>query len=110
MLAALLTLLLAVADGPPPYADSLRCAGLTRAWATLEVENKTPAAAQARDDAEFWAFAVMDAARRDGVTAKEAEAAHERVAAAARKRFELADPAAARELLDCQVLIPHPKG
>lgn len=108
MILIAMSLLMAVSDGPPPYPKALACAGLTMAWADLEAENRAPGARLARSDAEFWAFATMDAARRDGaVTPREVEAAMERAAAAAGPRFRSSDENAARELLDCQMMIPE---
>lgn len=108
MILTVVSLLAAVAEGPPPYPRALQCAGLTRAWADLEAENRSPGARLAASDAEFWAFAVMDAAQRDGgVRPPQVEAAQARAAEAARKRFLAGDDNAARELLDCQMLIPE---
>ena len=48
------------------------------AWSDLESAKGSAGATLARSDAEFWAFAVMDAARRDGgVTPPQVEAAME---------------------------------
>lgn len=106
MLIIAMGLLLAVSEGPPPYPQSLNCAALTRAWSQLEDAAGSAGVNQAREDAEFWAFALMDAGRRDGMTPKGAEADYERSAKAARARFELRDENASRELLDCQLMIP----
>lgn len=106
MMIVVLSLMFAATEGPPPYPRALQCAGLTRAWADLEQKGAAPGAGQAVDDADFWASGVMDAARRDGVAAGDAEAATLRTTLAARKRFELGDANAARELLDCQIPIP----
>lgn len=101
-------LLLASAEGPPPYPKSLACAGLTMAWSDLEAENRSGGAKLARSDAEFWAFAAMDAARRDGgVGPPQVEVAMVRATQSARARFQGGDENAARDLLDCQLLIPE---
>jgi hypothetical protein len=101
-------LMLAAADGPPPYPKALHCAGLTMAWSDLEAENGSAGARLARGDAEFWAFATMDAARRDGgAKPPQVEAAMERATKGARVRFLAGDQNAARDLLDCQMLIPE---
>ncbi|NBB15282.1 hypothetical protein GVN21_07930 [Caulobacter sp. SLTY] len=102
-------LLLAVSEGPPPYPQSLNCAGLTMAWSQLEDTAKSEGAVQAREDAEFWAFALMDAARRDGKSPRGAEADYDRVTQEAGKRFDQRDANASRELLDCQLMIPTRK-
>ncbi|HYE46331.1 MAG TPA: hypothetical protein VEA44_11235 [Caulobacter sp.] len=102
-------LLLAASEGPPPYPQSLNCAGLTRAWSDLEEEARSAGAAQANDDADFWAFALMEAAHRDGLAASRAEADYERATRGARQRFELRDENAPHELLDCQLMIPTRK-
>jgi hypothetical protein len=108
MIVTALSLMLASSEGPPPYPKSLSCAGLTMAWSDLETENKSPGARLARSDAEFWAFAVMDAARRQGgLKPPQVEAAMTEATGAARARFLAADDNAARELLDCQMLIPE---
>lgn len=108
MIIVAMGLMLAAADGPPPYPTTLRCAGLTMAWSDLETENKSAGARPARSDAEFWAFAAMDAARRDGgATPPQVEAAMGRATLASRNRFEAGDENAARELLDCQLMIPE---
>jgi hypothetical protein len=102
-------LLLAASEGPPPYPRSLNCAALTRAWSQLEDEARSVGAAQARDDAEFWAFALMDAARRDGMAPQAAEADYDRMTQAARRRYDQREANAPRELLDCQLMIPTRK-
>lgn len=108
MIIIAMSLMLAASEGPPPYPKSLACAGLTMAWSDLEAENKAAGATLARSDAEFWAFATMDAARRDGgVTPPQVEAAMVKSTGEARKRFEAGDDNAARDLLDCQMLIPE---
>ncbi|MDB5469172.1 MAG: hypothetical protein JWR84_732 [Caulobacter sp.] len=108
MIIIAMSLMLAGSEGPPPYPQALACAGLTMAWSNLEAENGSAGARLARSDAEFWAFATMDAARRDGgVQPPQVEAGMDRAAADARKRFQAGDDNAARELLDCQLLIPE---
>lgn len=108
MIIIAMSLMLAGAEGPPPYPKALACAGLTMAWSNLEAENRSAGARLARGDAEFWAFATMDAARRDGgVTPPQVEAAMVRATEAARNRFQSGDANAARELLDCQMMIPE---
>lgn len=108
MIVTALSLMFAASEGPPPYPKSLACAGLTMAWSNLEAENKSPGARLARSDAEFWAFATMDAARRQGgLKPPQVEAAMTEATAAARARFLAGDDNAARELLDCQLLIPE---
>lgn len=107
MIIIAMSLMLAASDGPPPYPKALACAGLTMAWSDLEAQNKSAGARLARSDAEFWAFATMDAARRDGgVKPPEVETGMTKATEAARKRFEAGDDNAARELLDCQMMIP----
>ena len=108
MIIIAVSLMFAGLEGPPPYPKSLACAGLSMAWSDLEGENKSAGSRLARGDAEFWAFATMDAARRDGgVTPPQVEAAMDKSTAEARKRFQASDDNAARELLDCQMLIPE---
>ncbi|WGM40199.1 hypothetical protein [Caulobacter sp. NIBR1757] len=107
MIVIALSLMLASTDGPPPYPRALACAGLTMAWSDLEAENSSAGAKLARSDAEFWAFAAMDAARRDGgMKPPQVEAAMARATQGSRARFQANDENAARELLDCQMLIP----
>lgn len=107
MILIAISLLAAAADGPPPYPRSLQCAGTTMAWSDLESAKSSLGATLARGDAEFWAFATMDAARRDGgVMPPEVEAAMKQARQEARARFEAGDAAAARLLRDCQQLIP----
>ncbi len=104
-----LSLMLGAADGPPPYPKALQCAGLSMAWSDLEADKGTAGARQARADAEIWAFATMDAARRDGgEKPPQVEAAMVSATKAARKRFEGGDAVAPRELLDCQSMIAGP--
>jgi hypothetical protein len=100
-------LLVAAADGPPPYPQSLQCAGLTMAWSDLETARGSAGATLARSDAEFWAFAAMDAARRrGGMTPPQVEAAMKQATTDARVRLEAGDAAIAGTLRDCQDLIP----
>lgn len=108
MIIIAVSLMFAASDGPPPYPKSLACAGLTMAWSRLEAENGSAGAKLARSDAEFWAFATMDAARREGgVKPPQVEAAMDKATQGARARFLAGDDNAARELLDCQMLIPE---
>ena len=108
MIAIAISLMLAATEGPPPYPQALQCAGLTMAWSDLEAENKAAGAALARSDAEFWAFATMDAARRaGGLKPPQVEAGMTHTTQAARARFQAGDANAARELLDCQIMIPE---
>lgn len=109
MIIAASLLFAAMSEGPPPYPQSLNCAALTRAWSQLEEAAGSAGAAQAEDDAGFWAFALMDAARRDGMTPRGAEADYARETLEARKRFDQRDANASRELLDCQLMIPTRK-
>ncbi|RYF94855.1 MAG: hypothetical protein EON95_03775 [Caulobacteraceae bacterium] len=107
MIVVAIALMVASTEGPPPYPQALRCAGLTMAWSDLETEHASAGASLARGDAEFWAFATMDAARRDGgIKPPEVEAAMTMSTQAAKGRFVAGDENAARELLDCQLLIP----
>lgn len=107
MILIAISLLAAAAEGPPPYPRSLQCAGVTMAWSDLESAKGSAGATLARSDAEFWAFATMDAARRDGgVTPPQVEAAMKQATLEARARFEAGDAATAGVLRDCQQLIP----
>lgn len=70
-----LVLMLIAVAGPPPYRESLACAAYTNAASQLtDITGDQEAAAKAFDAALFWGLATMDAARRDGLTAKAAEA------------------------------------
>ena len=100
-------LLATAVDGPPPYPRSLQCAGVTMAWSDLEAARASAGAQLARSDAEFWAFAAIDAARRDGgVRPPQVEAAMDQATREARARFEAGDAATAGILRECQELIP----
>lgn len=108
MLIIAVSVMLAASEGPPPYPKALQCAGLTMAWSDLETENSSAGAKLARSDAEFWAFATMDAARRAGtLKPPQVEAAMREATQAARTRFQARDDSAARDLLDCQMMIPE---
>lgn len=104
-LGLLLILMAAAQDGPPPYARTLFCAGLTRAWAE-QLPSDVPNAPEARSDAEFWAFAVMDAARRAGHTAAAAEADQLKARDAARTMFADQPEEAAKGLKTCRKMKP----
>ena len=107
MILIAMSLMAAAAAGPPPYPRSLQCAGTTMAWSDLEAAKGSAGATLARSDADFWAFAVMDAARRDGgVTPPQVEAAMQQATKEARARLEAGDAATARDLDECQALIP----
>lgn len=111
MILIAMSLLAAAVDGPPPYPRSLQCAGVTMAWSDLETAKASVGAKAARSDAEFWAFATMDAARRDGgVKPPQVEAAMEKATAEARAQFEAGDTAIVATLQDCQNLIPKQGG
>lgn len=108
MMIIAVSLMLAASEGPPPYPKALQCAGLTMAWSDLETENRSAGAKLARSDTEFWAFATMDAARRAGnLTPPQVEAAMSEATQAAKTRFQARDGGAARDLLDCQMMIPE---
>ena len=108
MLIIAVSVMLAASEGLPPYSTALQCAGLTMAWSDLETENSAAGAKLARSDAEFWAFATMDAARRAGtLKPPQVEAAMREATQAARTRFQARDDSAARDLLDCQMMIPE---
>lgn len=110
----LLTLLLAAstaaaaADGPPPYPESLKCAAYSQAAAELTADPATGLPkGKAFDHAMFWSFAVMDAARRAGVTAADAEAAQDAERARVKPLVIAGDPAAKATLQACLDLVPR---
>lgn len=108
MIIIAMSLMLAASEGPPPYPKSLACAGLTMAWSDMETANASAGARLARSDAEFWAFATMDSARREGgLKPPQVEADMVRATQTAKARFQAGDDNAARELLDCQLMIPE---
>ncbi|MBX3479908.1 MAG: hypothetical protein KF842_05880 [Caulobacter sp.] len=105
MLVLVLSLMAAPQDGPPPYSRTLACAGLTRAWSD-QLPSDAPDARESRSDAEFWAFAVMDAARRSGHTAAVAEADQLKARDAARAMFTDQPDEAAKDLETCRKMKP----
>jgi len=108
---ALLPFLLAAASGPPPYAESLACAGHTQAQSQLaEASGDRAAAATAFDAAMYWALATMEAARRDGVAAKAAEADQLKERDRLKPLLAAADPVARAALADCLRRVPDIKG
>jgi len=100
--------LLAAVSGPPPYAESLACAASTRA--AYDLAEGTPQEPDAFDAAMFWALATMEAARRDGLTAKAAEAAQLAERDKAKPPLQDGNPAAKAALAACLERVPDIKG
>lgn len=100
--------LLAAASGPPPYADSLACAAATRA--AYDLAEGTPQEPDAFDAAMFWALATMEAARRDGMTAKAAETAQIVERDKAKPLLAEGNAAAKAALAVCLQRVPDIKG
>ncbi|MBI1405833.1 MAG: hypothetical protein GC145_06880 [Caulobacter sp.] len=101
-----MSMMMAAKDGPPPYPQALTCAGLSRVWSEQQSDAGAPTAADARSDAEFWAFAAMDAARQSGHTADAAEADQLKSRDAARTLFADQPQDAAKGLETCRQLKP----
>jgi hypothetical protein len=106
----LLTLLLliaaAAAPGPlPPYAESIRCAGLAEGAAGLE----DPATARGRrlyDAAIFWGMAASERARKDGLSPDRFTADQKRAAEQAGAELRGGGGGAAAELDRCLERVP----
>jgi hypothetical protein len=101
----LLALLLAAAPpaAVPPYADSIRCAGLAEASTRIGPKKPTDAAF---DTALYWGLAASEAARKNGLPAERFTA--DQVAAADKAEAELRDPRsdAPVELAFCIARVP----
>jgi len=111
MITSILFLLAAAASGPPPYAESLACAAYTQASSQLADETgDRQAAATAFDAAMYWALVTMDAARRDGMTAKAAEVDQVTERDRLKPLLTAADPGAKAALADCLRRVPDLKG
>jgi hypothetical protein len=99
----------ASAQGPrgklPPYAESIRCAGLAEAAARREKDGLAPGKA-AFDTAVFWGMAASEAARKDGLSGERFTKDQE--AAAAKAATELDGPGsdALVELALCVARVP----
>lgn len=108
---ALVLLLLAAVAGPPPYPESLACAGYTHAASQLsDITGDHDASAKAFDAAIFWGLATMDAARRDGLTARAAEADQIRERDRVKPLLAAGDAAARAGLEACVERAPPLKG
>jgi hypothetical protein len=106
MLGLVILLSAAGAAGPlPPYAESIRCAGLAEA----ESKRHKPMSAEGRrlyDAALFWGLAASEAARKDKRTAKVFTADQRRAAARAKRELRSEGRAAKAELDACLARVP----
>jgi hypothetical protein len=102
-----LLLLAAAAPSLPPYAVSIRCAGLAEVAARPGKDGKPPESGIAFDAAIYWGMAASEAARRDGISAERFTA--DQKAAAAKAEAELLGPGtdALTELAVCIGRVPH---
>jgi hypothetical protein len=107
-LALLLTPGLAEAKKPklPPYAQSIRCAGLAEVAARPGKDGKRPESGTAFDAAIFWGMAASEAARNNGISGEQFTA--DQLAAAAKAEKELFGPGtdALTELARCIARVP----
>jgi hypothetical protein len=89
----------------PPYAESIRCAGLAEAAAKLE-PGGVSAKSASFDAAIFWGMAASEAARKDGLSGERFTA--DQVEAAAKADRELRGPGtdALTELAFCIARVP----
>ena len=92
----------------PPYAESIRCAGLAEA-ASAESDKDSEAGRKLFDAALFWGLAASEAGRKDGIPA--ATFSSDQIAARTRAAGELgpSNPGAAAELEACLARVPPPK-
>ena len=88
----------------PPYAYSLRCAGLAEAAA--EAGKDTPEGSRAYDAAIFWGMAASEAARKDKLPGERFTADQKREAATAAAQFQDARHAAHDEYERCLSQVP----
>jgi hypothetical protein len=90
----------------PPYAESIRCAGLAEAAANLEPGGPAANRGAAFDAAIFWGMAASEAARKDGLSGERFTA--DQVEAAAKAERELRAPGtdALTELALCIARVP----
>jgi hypothetical protein len=88
----------------PPYAYSLRCAGLAEAAA--EAGKGTPEGSRAYDAAIFWGMAASEAARKDKISGAQFTADQKREAATAAAQFQDAKHPAHEEFERCVSEVP----
>ncbi|HEX8579328.1 MAG TPA: hypothetical protein VF655_07010 [Allosphingosinicella sp.] len=103
----LFALLLAAAPAQatlPPYAESIRCAGLAEASTRIGPRKPNDAGF---DTALYWGLAASEAARKNGIPAERFTA--DQVAAADKAEAELRDPRsdAPMELAFCVARVPR---
>ena len=89
----------------PPYAESIRCAGLAEAAARREKDGLGFGRANF-DAAVFWGMAASEAARKDGLTGARFTADQEDAAARAAAELEAGSKAAGDELASCLARVP----
>ena len=91
--------------GPlPPYAESIRCAGLAEAAGALR-----PRERGLFDGALFWGLAASEAARKAKYSAKRFTRDQKRAAAAARRELKARGSSAEAELEACLARVPQLK-
>lgn len=107
-MAVVLMLLLAAASGPPPWPESLKCAGHVQAWAEIEKEaNGGLPQDKSFDAAIYWSLAAMEAARRDKVeSAAVAEAAQKTERARVKPLLAARDQPTLATLAACVKQVP----
>lgn len=94
--------------GPPPYPESLACAAVTQAASELAKDPVTGIPADPEfDHAMFWSLATMDAARRAGMSAAQAEADQKRDRAVEKALLVAGDVAAEARLSACVAQVPR---
>ncbi|HEY0027661.1 MAG TPA: hypothetical protein VGC35_07305 [Allosphingosinicella sp.] len=89
----------------PPYAESIRCAGLAEAASRRE-EGGVRFSKVNFSAAIFWGMAASERGRKDGVTGARFDADQRAAAAKADSEFEAGSNAAAAELARCIARIP----
>jgi hypothetical protein len=107
----ILSLILATASGPPPYPESLACAAVTQAAAELAKDPVTGIPGNPEfDHAIFWSMAVMDSARRAGMSSAQAEADQKRDRAVEKALLTAGDAGARARLTACVARVPPADG
>ncbi len=100
----------AFAAGPngklPPYAESIRCAGLAEAAARRDADGIGPGRPY-YDAALFWGMAASEAARKDGLSGARFTADQQEAAARARAELDAPGTEAFEELARCVARVPR---
>lgn len=101
----ILAALLLAQQGPlPPYADSIRCAGLVEAADQIEADEVR--SKPLYDAALFWGLAASERARKDGISSAGFKADQVRARETALAELKSGDAAAADATIECVMKVP----